>query len=91
MFEIELGRGEYSAARERVLNEISNEANLEERLMLSVRLGRIAIKEGNTEEGVQHWWNVISQADASCKFEIAKDIAEWAAVYELHHEAKEFY
>ena len=91
VFEIELGRGEYSAARERVLNEISNEANWEERLMLSVRLGRIAIKEGNTEEGVQHWWNVISQADASCKFEIAKDIAEWAAVYELHHEAKEFY
>ena len=90
-FEIELGRGEYSAARERVLNEISNEANSEERLMLSVRLGRIAIKEGNTEEGVRHWRNVISQADASCKFEIAKDIAEWAAVYELHHEAKEFY
>lgn len=91
VFEIELGRGEYSAARERVLNEISNEANLEERLMLSVRLGRIAIKEGNTEEGVRHWRNVISQADASCKFEIAKDIAEWTAVYELHHEAKEFY
>lgn len=90
-FEIELGRGEFDAASERVLNDISNEATLKERLMLSVRLGRIAIKEGNTEEGVQHWRNVISQADASCKFEIAKEIAEWAAVYELHHEAKEFY
>lgn len=90
-FEIELGRGEFDAASERVLNDISNETILKERLMLSVRLGRIAIKEGNTEEGVRHWRNVISQADASCKFEIAKEIAEWAAVYELHHEAKEFY
>ena len=90
-FEIEFAKGEYNAASKRIQNEISNEPILKERLIMSAHYGRIAIKEGNTEEGVQYWWNVISQADTSYKFEIAKIIAEHAALYELHHEAIEFY
>mgnify|MGYP002658380035 CR=1 FL=1 len=90
-FEIELGRGEYSAAREHVQNEIVNEDNLEERMMLNIRLGRISIKEGNIEEGLKQWKEVIDQADASCKFEIIKEIAEWAVAYDLSYEALQFY
>lgn len=90
-FEIELGRGEYSNARRHVLKEISNEDNLKIRLLWSIHLGRIAIKEGNTEEGIKQWKEVISQADASCKFEISKEIAEWSSTYELYYESIGFF
>ena len=90
-FEVELGRGEYNDAKRRVQKEISNEDDLKVRLLWSIHLGRIAIKEGNNEEGVKLWKEVISQADVTCKFEISNEIAEWASAYELYYEAIWFY
>ena len=90
-FEVELGRGEYNDAKRRVQKEISNEDDLKVRLLWSIHLGRIAIKEGNNEEGVKLWKEAISQADVTCKFEISTEIAEWASAYELYYDAIWFY
>lgn len=90
-FEIELGKGEYTNARNRIIKEINNETNQEKRLLWSIHLARILIKEGNTEEGIKQWKEIVNQADVSCRFEITKDIAEWASEYELYYDSIWFY
>ena len=90
-FEIKLGKGEYSEARRHALNEIDNEDDLKLRLIWSIYLGRVSIKEGNTQEGLNQWKEVINKADASCIFEISKEIAEYAMVYELYDESIEYF
>lgn len=90
-FEIDLGRGKYHDARKHILNEINNEANLKDRLLLSVNLGRITILKGNIEKGIKEWKELISRADASCRFEVSMAITEWAIAYELYYYAVDFF
>ena len=82
-FETRLKRGDYAEARTLIEEELADEQNAKERLLLSVQQGRIDIKEGDTQTGIALWWDVVRQADASWRFEIAKYIAGCADGLEL--------
>lgn len=90
-FETRLKRGDYAEARTLIEEELADEQNAKERLLLSVQQGRIDIKEGDTQTGIALWWDVVRQADASWRFEIAKYIAGCADELELLSEAIQFY
>lgn len=90
-FETRLKRGDYAEARTLIEEELADEQNVKERLLLSVQQGRIDIKEGDTQTGIALWWDVVRQADASWRFEIAKYIAGCADELELQSEAIQFY
>lgn len=90
-FETRLKRGDYAEARTLIEEELADEQNAKERLLLSVQQGRIDIKEGDTQTGIALWWDVLRQADASWRFEIAKYIAGCADELELQSEAIQFY
>lgn len=90
-FETRLKRGDYAEARTLIEEELADEQNAKERLLLSVQQGRIDIKEGDTQTGIALWWDVVRQADASWRFEIAKNIAGCADELELQSEAIQFY
>lgn len=90
-FETRLKRGDYAEARTLIDEELADEQNAKERLLLSVQQGRIDIKEGDTQTGIALWWDVVRQADASWRFEIAKYIAGCADELELQSEAIQFY
>lgn len=90
-FETRLKRGDYAEARTLIEEELADEQNAKERLLLSVQQGRIDIKEGDTQTGIALWWDVVRQADASWRFEIAKYIAGCADELELQSEAIQFY
>lgn len=90
-FETRLKRGDYAEARTLIEEELADEQNAKERLLLSVQKGRIDIKEGDTQTGIALWWDVVRQADASWRFEIAKYIAGCADELELQSEAIQFY
>lgn len=90
-FETRLKRGDYAEARTLIEEELADEQNVKERLLLSVQQGRIDIKEGDTQTGIELWWDVVRRADASWRFEIAKYIAGCADELELQSEAILFY
>lgn len=90
-FETRLKRGDYAEARTLIEEELADEQNAKERLLLSVQQGRIDIKEGDTQTGIALWWDVVRQADAPWRFEIAKFIAGCADELELQSEAIQFY
>lgn len=90
-FETRLKRGDYAEARTLIEEELADEQNAKERLLLSVQQGRIDIKGGDTQTGIALWWDVVRQADASWRFEIAKYIAGCADELELQSEAIQFY
>ena len=90
-FETRLKRGDYAEARTLIEEELADEQNAKEHLLLSVQQGRIDIKEGDTQTGIALWWDVVRQADASWRFEIAKYIAGCADELELQSEAIQFY
>lgn len=90
-FETRLKRGDYAEARTLIEEELADEQNAKERLLLSVQQGRIDINEGDTQTGIALWWDVVRQADASWRFEIAKYIAGCADELELQSEAIQFY
>lgn len=90
-FETRLKRGDYAEARTLIEEELADEQNAKERLLLSVQQGRIDIKEGDTQTGIELWWDVVRRADAPWRFEIAKFIAGCAAELELQSEAIQFY
>lgn len=90
-FETRLKRGDYAEARTLIEEELADEQNAKERLLLSVQQGRIDIKEGDTQTGIALWLDVVRQADASWRFEIAKYIAGCADELELQSEAIQFY
>lgn len=90
-FETRLKRGDYAETRTLIEEELADEQNAKERLLLSVQQGRIDIKEGDTQTGIALWWDVVRQADASWRFEIAKYIAGCADELELQSEAIQFY
>ena len=90
-FEARLKRGDYAAARTLIEEELADEQNVKERLLLSVQQGRNDVREGDTQTGIELWWDVVRRADAPWRFEIAKFIAGCAAELELQSEAILFY
>ena len=86
-----MGEGRFNAAKELIEKLKIGESDDLERLKWNVHLGRTLIKEGNPDDGLKVWKDIIYEVPNSHKFEITKEIAEWAQRYDLIYDAMAFY
>ena len=86
-----LGEGRFSDAKELIEKLKTEERDDLERLKWNVHLGRTLIKEGKLDDGLKVWKDIIYKVPNSHKFEITKEIAEWARSYDLIYDAMVFY
>ena len=86
-----LGEGRFSDAKELIEKLKIGESDDLERLKWNVHLGRTLIKEGNPDDGLKVWKDIIYEVPNSHKFEIKNEIAEWAQRYDLIYDAMAFY
>ena len=86
-----LGEGRFDDAKQ-LIEELANEEKGSfERLKWNVHLGRTLIKEGKLDDGLKVWKDIIYEVPNAHKFEITKEIAEWARSYDLIYDAMTFY
>lgn len=88
---IRLGEGRTVEAREMIEFLKENENDGLELVKWDIYLGRVLIKEGKQEEGLDMWRKAIRNAPQTGRFEVAKEIAEWARNYDLIYDAMAFY
>ncbi|MBO7069517.1 MAG: tetratricopeptide repeat protein [Bacteroidaceae bacterium] len=85
-----IAKGQNSQAKNMLQLLIQSETDNRELLHLQIHVARIQIIEGERTEGVKLWWEILEKADKRDKFGICKEIAEWAFLYDMAYEAKEF-
>lgn len=88
---IRLGEGRTVEAREMIKFLKENENDGLELVKWDIYLGRVLIKEGKQGEGLDMWRKAIRNAPQTGRFEVAKEIAEWARNYDLVYDAMTFY
>ena len=88
---IALREGRIEEAKDMIDILIGNEKEDIEKLNWEIHLGRTLLEEGKVDEGVNVWRKILSKVTNAKKFEMAKDIAEWAQSYGLTYESIEFY
>jgi len=86
-----LGEGRFDDAKKLIEKLINEEKNALERLKWNIHMGRILILEGKQEEGVELWQSILVKTPKRNRFELCKQMAEWANYYNLNFKAKEFY
>lgn len=86
-----LGEGRFDDAKQLIEELANKEKDSFERLKWNVHLGRTLIKEGKLDDGLKVWKDIIYKVPNSHKFEITKEIAEWARSYGLIYDAMAFY
>ena len=86
-----LGEGRTVEAREMVESLKEKEEDRLERVKWDIYLGRVLIKDGKQAEGLDVWRSAIGHAPKTGKFEVAKEVAEWARSYDLIYDAMTFY
>lgn len=88
---IRLGEGRTVEAREMIEFLKENENDGLELVKWDIYLGRVLIKEGKQVEGLDMWRKAIRNAPQTGRFEVAKEIAEWARNYDLIYDTMTFY
>lgn len=91
IFRLCLRKGMFDKAKEIIREYSEKETKKVERLKWQIHMGHILVIEGNEEEALQLWRNVIDKTPEAKKFEITKAIAEYAACNDLMDEAVKFY
>lgn len=86
-----LGEGRFDDAKQLIEELANNEKDCLERLKWNIHLGRTLIKEGKLDDGLKVWKDIINEVPNAHKFEITKEIAEWARSYDLIYDAMVFY
>ncbi len=86
-----LKEGKINEVKELIKKETEKEKNDISRLKWNIHMGRALIIEGKQEEALELWWNILDKTPKRYKFEIAKEVAEWASFYNMEFEAKNFY
>ena len=86
-----LGEGRFDDAKQLIEELANEEKDSFERLKWNVHLGRTLIKEGKLDDGLNVWKDIINKVPNAYKFEITKEIAEWARSYDLIYDAMTFY
>lgn len=86
-----LGEGRTEEAREMVEFLKEKEEDGLESVNWDIYMGRVLIKEGRQAEGLNVWWSAIHNAPKTGRFEVAKEVAEWARNYDLIYDAMTFY
>lgn len=86
-----LGEGRFDDAKQLIEELANEEKDCLERLKWNIHLGRTLIKEGKLDDGLKVWKDIIYEIPNAHKFEITKEIAEWARSYDLIYDAMTFY
>ncbi len=86
-----LGEGRFDDVKQLIEELANEEKDSFERLKWNVHLGRTLIKEGKLDDGLNVWKDIINKVPNAYKFEITKEIAEWARSYDLIYDAMTFY
>ena len=86
-----LGEGRFDDAKQLIEELANNEKDCLERLKWNIHLGRTLIKEGKLDDGLKVWKDIINEVPNAHKFEITKEIAEWARSYDLIYDVMVFY
>lgn len=86
-----LGEGRFDEAKYLIEKLVNEEKDSFECLKWNVHLGRTLIKEGKLDDGLKVWKDIICEMPNTHKFEITKEIAEWARSYNLVYDAMIFY
>ena len=68
-----------------------NEEDALERQKWAVQLGRALIAEGKRDTGLRVWNKTLEKVSKASRFEIAKEMAEWADHFNLHFDSLHFY
>ena len=86
-----LGEGRFDDAKKLIEKLINEEKDTLELLKWNVHMGRVLILEGKQEEGVELWQKTLVKTPKRDRFELCKQMAEWASYYSMNFKAKEFY
>ena len=86
-----LGEGRFDDAKHLIEELANEEKDCLERLKWNIHFGRTLIKEGKLDDGLKVWKDIINEMPNAHKFEITKEIAEWARSYDLIYDAMTFY
>ena len=86
-----LEEGRINEAKELIESLLDKETDCLDRLKWSIHMGRTLIKGGKLNDGIELWRDTINSTPNANKFEIAKEIAEWARAYDLIYESMQFY
>ena len=86
-----LGDGRFDDSKQLIEELANEEKDCLECLKWNIHLGRTLIKEGKVEDGLKVWKDIINKVPNAHKFEITKEIAEWARSYDLIYDAMTFY
>lgn len=86
-----LEEGRINEAKELIESLLDKETDCLDRLKWSIHMGRTLIKDGKLNDGIELWRDTINSTPNANKFEIAKEIAEWARAYDLIYESMQFY
>lgn len=86
-----LGEGRFDDAKHLIEELANKEKDCLECLKWNIHLGRTLIKEGKLDDGLKVWKDIINEVPNAHKFEITKEIAEWARSYDLIYDAMAFY
>ena len=86
-----MAEGRIAEAKELIERLTLTEMDVLQRQKWAVQLGRVLIAEGKQEAGLRVWNKTLHKVDKVSKFEIAKEMAEWARVFHLNYDALHFY
>lgn len=86
-----LENGRIDEAKQLIRESAEKEEDNLERHKWDIHMGRALVKEGKLDDGLEIWRKAISNAPNANKFEVAKEIAEWARTYDLIYDAMGFY
>lgn len=88
---IYLNGGQINRAKELIEKQIRKGTKYIECSKWQIQMGRVHIKDGNLSEGLKLWEDLLRNAPQSHKFEIAKEITDWAKECDLSYEVIWFY
>ena len=86
-----LENGRIDEAKQLIRESAEKEEDNLERHKWDIHMGRALVKEGKLDDGLEIWRKAISNVPNANKFEVAKEIAEWARTYDLIYDAMGFY
>lgn len=86
-----LENGRIDEAKQLIKESAEKEGDIFERHKWDIHMGRALVKEGKLDDGLEIWRKAISNVPNANKFEVAKEIAEWARTYDLIYDAMGFY
>lgn len=80
-----------SEAKELIKEQANKETDGISRMKWNIHMGRALILEGRQDEAVELWWSSLNKMPKREKFEVSKEMADWAIHFDMEYEARKLY